>query len=401
MKKGLLLFLCLLMFVSCSEDTDLEQLDNDKADFGLNTGTFDGSNLGTYKGVFSTYDSAERGSFVLNISKHGTSNAILDLVSGQSIHFRASSVIKENSEVDNVLFESKNGDAFKFSVKSNGGDPIFTDVKYNGLGSGMKAIKETSRGAVTTQTGTWTCDTGCSGSGTWNLMFVSGDGTGTYNNGSGGMVTQIIFNGSDIGGIGNQQNSCSTDVNIETCDIIGVTDPVGGNVAIWGGQHKYTTAGVGTDCSEASGTWSLPGRTGSWTSDVVCFNQGNFPFDPVPLSVDPEGSGCSGPGNVGIDIVDLTDSGISSSCGNGVADVWLSFTAASDGLTITVTTGGGAGSIPSFTVRNNPLLTQVACGGGGLSGPITITGLTPGNDYFLQVSANEDVAFCVEEFNDI
>ena len=399
MKKILALFTLSLLLAACSQDNELIQQTDASAKLVLNLDELDDSNLGLYRGMFSTMNSSQRGTIDLEIKEGVASRASLTLVNGIEYKFASTEIISEDTNIDQALFVS-NGASFKFSVNRDGSDPRFTDVIFLGEDASLKVLKETSRSAVTVQTGTWQCTTGCSGSGTWNLTYNTGDGSGDYTTG-GDLVTQIIFNGTDIGTSSNSQNSCSDDGNVTTCDIVGSTLPVaaaGGSIVIWGGQHKFLSA-ASPACSEASGTWTSSSLNGTWISDTVCFNQGNYSFDPVLLIVNAEGTGCVSPGDVGIDISDLTDSGVSSSCGNGTADVWYSFVASTNALTVSVQLGSGA-SLPSFTVYDENTLSEVSCNGGGLSGDFTISGLTPADLYLLRVSANEDLTFCIEYLNE-
>ncbi|WP_435578685.1 hypothetical protein [Gilvibacter sp.] len=398
MKKLTALLFIATLLVACSKDNEITQQADDSAKFGLDLSSTDNSNLGLYRGVFSTMDSSERGTFDLEIKKGNVSRASLTLVNGMEYKFQTSELIEENMNVVEALFVA-DGASFKFSVKRDGSNPTFSDVTFMGAEAAFKGLKETSRSPVTAQTGTWTCGAGCSGSGTWNLAFNSGDGSGDYASG-GDMVTMIMFNGGDIGGNANTQGSCVDAGNVTTCDIDGTTSAVGaagGVPIVWTGTHSYTSA-AGSNCSEASGTFAAGPVSGTWTSDSDCLAQGNFPFDPIALTINAEGTGCGDPGDNAIAVADWTDSGVtSSSCANSTADVWYSFTASDTGLTVSVPNGGGI-TTPSFTVFDTSL-TEVACNGGGGFGDFTITGLTASTDYLLRVSTPGDIDFCIESFN--
>lgn len=395
MKKLIALLFVGTLIVSCSKENEVTQAADTSADYALDISAYDNSNLGIYKGVFSTYDSSQRGTFVMEVKEGNSSRASLTLVNGQEIKFNTSAVIEEGTNLANIEFVS-DGSSFKFSVDRDGGNPVFTNVNYLGSDSAIKVLKETSRGAVVAQTGTWGCDAGCSGSGTWNLTFTTGDGTGDYPSVDGNVTTMIMFNGADIGGTTNEQNNCVDDGNVTSCELTGITSTVGavGGIIGWTGTHSYLTATT-ANCSQASGIWSGGPLTGTWTSDVTCFNQGNFSFNPEPFTPNAEGTGCATedqtfvPGN-------WTASGVTGTCGSGTADQWLSFTANATGLTI-FTTFGSTLSTPYWTVYDNTL-TEVDCNVGNSFGAITLTGLTPGNDYLLQISGGVDVGYCIEDF---
>ncbi len=397
MKKLIMFLFVGALFTACSTDKELIESQDGSADYALDLSAYDNSNLGVYKGVFSTLDSEARATFEIEIKKGTESRASLTLVGGQEVKFSTAAAIEEDVNLENVVFTS--GDSsFKFSVNRDGSNPTFSEVFYVGSEGAMKAIKETSRLAVTTQTGTWGCTTGCSGSGTWNLMFTSGDGTGAYGAGT-GMESMIMFNGSDIGTPDeNTQSDCVDAGDITTCDLLGATlnVPTAGGPVFFEGTHSYTTA-ASSNCSEASGTWSAGVLSGTWTSDAVCFGFGNFDFDAIPFTPNAEGSGCATSDNI-FTVADFTASGIAGSCGSGSSDVWLSFNAAATGLTITVNEGGGISS-PWFTVYDAATVTEVDCIAGGGFGAVSLSGLTVGVDYLLQVSSSVDLEFCVEDFD--
>lgn len=276
MIKNILFIAVIALLISCSKDNDTSET---TAYLSSTLTQYDDTNLGIYKGIFTTQGTMERGVLEVNIIAEKYPVATLKLVSGQELSFIASQIINDGDTIYNLEFRSTaslQGDtSFKMSVNNDGTNVQITDAVYNGITSGMIVIHETSRAPVTPITGVLACDdcdshplleTGVTG--TFNLLYI-GDGSGD----------DTISAIADVGVVittGGSQTGCIDGGAQTTCDING-GGAFGSNAITWTGTHLYNNTG---DCSEAFGTWSLDSDnhgnfTGSFVSDAICDNDNN------------------------------------------------------------------------------------------------------------------------------
>jgi len=402
MKKiSLLLFASVLVF-SCTKDVELADA---SADLTSTLAQYDDTNMGIYKGVFTTQGTLERGIIEINITPNNLGVATLKLTSGQEISFVADRKIEAGAEVQNLVFSSSSVIAsFKLSADLDGTNVQITDVMYKGIASGAIAAHETSRAPVVPITGVLACDD-CAAhpllvtgdTGTLSFIYV-GDGSGDDS------LTAMV----DVGVIfsnGGTQSGCVDGGAQTTCDISG-GGTFGSNVVAWDGTHTFNNA---DDCSEAAGTWSLNSGnhgdfTGTFTSDVTCVPPppapaGDTPATAISITLGAEGDGCSVETNTALLATnEHTDSGLATTCyGTGFPDIYYSWTATTDGLTLTALNIAST-SVPGVSVMDAATMTEITCGEGSF-GAISLSGWAIGDSLLIRVSAVIDIPFCIEEFS--
>ncbi|MFT4699279.1 MAG: hypothetical protein ACI9SJ_002445 [Flavobacteriaceae bacterium] len=275
MKKLFLLLFASVLVFSCTKDLELT---DSTTNLSATIAQYDDTNMGVYKGLFTTVGTMERGVIEINITPNNYAVASLKLVSGQEISFKADRKIEAGAEVQDLAFSSSSVMAsFKLSADLEGNNVQITEVIYKGITSGAIAAHENSRAPVTPITGVLACDdcdahpllvTGDTG--TFSLLFV-GDGSADDD------VTALadvglVVSVTNVGA----QSGCVDGGASTTCNIAG-GGTIGGNVIGYAGTHTYLN---GSDCSEAGGTWSLNSSnhgsyTGTFTSDVTCTPSNN------------------------------------------------------------------------------------------------------------------------------
>jgi len=280
MKKILTVLLVACVVFACTKDETTEVSNDTSFDFSKNLSVYDNTSDGLYKGIFSTNGSEYRGTIVIKV-KDGQSIATLALVNERNVELIGTSTD------DGILFTGASA-AFKFAVEADGSNPIVSEVTLKGMESTIIVAKETSRAAVTPISGTLDCDD-CAAhpllvtgpTGTFSLLFV-GDGSGDD------IVTSMVDVGVMVSTPGTQSGCAGVDPT--DCAVAGGA-VIGGNTIGWMGTHSYLTA---SDCSEASGTWSLDSThgafTGTWVSDIsctsTCAGDGAFAGDNLGYDID-------------------------------------------------------------------------------------------------------------------
>lgn len=261
--------LCALtIFVSCSEEElDTQELDVATQELATDLSQYENTSLGQYKGVFSTLDSEQRGLVDIQVISEELARATINVRNGATLFFE--STPSRNAAGELVVQFDANGTSFEFSVGADGSDPKTASVTLSDIQSDIVVVKENTRDAIVTSTGTFT-GTGPSGGlpeGTWNIIF---DSTAEAGMDTTAFTTQVLFGGVDIGSsMGNTQTNCSDDGMVQTCDVSG-TAALNANVTIdWMGTH---TSQLAMECSSFAGTWSGPGGSaGTFTADELCF----------------------------------------------------------------------------------------------------------------------------------
>lgn len=280
MKKILFAFSAIaLLITGCSKDSSEDYNENFdlKADAGL-----DQSNLGIYKGIFTTHNAEYRAKVTISVPSNSRTSeikfpkAIMELSNGEVFILKA----EENASLGNQthLFFTSVDASFEFSVNADGSNPLVENVYFKELESDIVVLKETSLAPVTPLTGTFECGS-CNGhpvlgtgtAQTFNFLFTPADEAGT-------IVTQMTLGSTIYSGIGLQE-TCVPDGTITNCNIEsgdGITTDgfvINGNPVSWDGLHVFNNEVSGTnDCSTGYGTWR-------WMSNGYGLIEGTFKND--------------------------------------------------------------------------------------------------------------------------
>jgi uncharacterized protein YcfL len=269
MKKLLTVCVCLLILVSCQREVSL---DNSTSQIlNLDTASI-ASNIGIYKGVFTTLDSKERATVEITIadatrfaSTYGNrATAVLNFEKGNTLTATAIRAIELGESIQDLVFESKEL-SFVFSVENDGNSPTISNVSYNNTPSDILIVKHSTRNPVNPVLGTFIC-TGCNGnttvtnavSQTFNMTLTAGV-----------VATQAVVDGSSYLGDGLEATSADNGDGTSSAAVSGsVTTP--DSTVDFAGTHTFST--TGDDCSEVTGTWTwnTNGVTGTFESDTSC-----------------------------------------------------------------------------------------------------------------------------------
>jgi uncharacterized protein YcfL len=269
MKKLLTVCVCLLILVSCQREVSL---DNSTSQIlNLDTASI-ASNIGIYKGVFTTLDSKERATVEITVadatrfaSTYGNrATAVLNFEKGNTLTATAVRAIELGESIQDLVFESKEL-SFVFSVENDGNSPTISNVSYNNTPSDILIVKHSTRNPVNPVLGTFIC-TGCNGnttvtnavSQTFNMTLTAGV-----------VATQAVVDGSSYLGDGLEATSADNGDGTSSAAVSGsVTTP--DSTVDFAGTHTFST--TGDDCSEVTGTWTwnTNGVTGTFESDTSC-----------------------------------------------------------------------------------------------------------------------------------
>jgi hypothetical protein len=257
MKKIILLLFAVSLLFSCNQE---EVLDNTSSELSFDLSVYDSSNMGTYKGVFTTMDSKTRGTILISLKANNIARASLTLVGGEIITLKAPNYIS-GSNITNLQFsnggtpEARNQIALSFSVDTDGTNPRVDSTIYNTKESNIIIVKETSQSRVQSTTGTYTC-AACITATTFSVLsqVVNGELIAS---------TQVVFNGVAYGGGGSMTN-CTFTGGVTNCTIQGLTEIPSGNIE-WVGTVDYLT----TTCNFYQGTWvkTNSGTNGTFITD--------------------------------------------------------------------------------------------------------------------------------------
>lgn len=257
-----------LVLISCSEET-IEVTDSSQ---DLKLTTDDKTNIGTYKGVFTTLDSEFRGQIEINIANSNANSftekfhkAEIRLQTGEVLFATSKDKITSVYSVEQAVFMS-NDISFNFSVNRDGTNPIVSNVIYNNTEADALIAKHTNLAPVETITGTYACFLTCFGhpvldgtNQTFNLMFTT-DASGDTE-----ITTQVVYDEVLYNGIGVQDNcnpdaGTTTDCNIESGNGVDSDEGfiIGVNPVKWNGNHTFNNEATGPgDCSEVSGIFNI------------------------------------------------------------------------------------------------------------------------------------------------
>lgn len=277
MKKLFTLLLCSVVLFSCSTEDNNEVTNNETAlsfEDQLASGALDNSSLGIYKGLFTTLDGQNRATILITLNGISAPTAEFLLPTGDKNIVRASENLGKGQAIDGLSFNE--GDfKFDFNVNKDGSNPTITNISYMGEKGDAILLKETSKGAVETKTGTYSCESGCFGDEddstphpelgapgakqTFNIMLA--DAT----DGSSDITMQIVLNRESYTGSATQQNCAGNiDGSITTCEIYAEPDLNGRSGPIRFRTlanpdtslffHSYYTGTADLDCSTYFGT---------------------------------------------------------------------------------------------------------------------------------------------------
>ena len=324
------------LFVACSDDKDLEENESPDANFTVALSTFDSSNFGIYKGVFSTADSEKRGNVFLSINQDAVGVATITLNNGLGMKFSTNAVVVEGKEIENMIFKSESGSTFEFSVDSEGLNPRISSLVYEGDTSFITIVKETSRAPVSPTTGVWVCDN-CPGGGGLDGGSFSTIQTGTGNGAT--LTSTVMVGGIPVTGTDAILATCDGGTPNETCTTGEVITAAGG---IWAWTGTVTYDSGGGSCSEFEGTWALSaggGRTGTFVSDTptTCtFPENDFCANAIAIGCDESLTGSTENAHV----VDNPGDNCGGFANFAPGGVWFTYTGLTDVNDITVDTNG-------------------------------------------------------------
>lgn len=164
MKKLLsILFISTLLF-SCSSDTEVAEKTTENAVLDLPTlvkqGKYDNSNLGVYKGVFTSLDGQYRSTVVIELDGKNQPNIVFGFPDGSRMQARSNESMSRAMSTGTATFTGDNF-SLDFTVNDDGTEPKVTNVTYMGQKGDVIVMKETSRNAITPRTGTYSCNSGC------------------------------------------------------------------------------------------------------------------------------------------------------------------------------------------------------------------------------------------------
>lgn len=260
MKKLLLLFVATAFFTSCSKETETLQTSQDLS-FEVAS---QNSNIGFYKGVFTTDDSQTRAVVDIIIPNNRFAavygawpTATLTLENGTITTARAVRSIQYGEEIEDLQFENDDI-SFLFSVNNDGTNPEITNVTYQNKTSYVVVNKHTTLAPVTPITGTYIC-TVCNNHPSLNL------GPQTFNFTIVGNVvtTNVMAGAGNFTGTGTQTNPVIDPVTgTTTTDIAGSFESVAGSNGVatmveWTAKHRFSTLPT-VECSDiinSSWTW--------------------------------------------------------------------------------------------------------------------------------------------------
>lgn len=163
MKKLFTLLTLTLFLASCSQDNDTTNIDPvSKQDMEnqLSQGSYDKTDLGIYKGVFTTLDGQNRATVYIQLDAKGKATAEFGFPDGTKAPV-SSAQKAAKGKVGSMSF-SGNNFSFDFKVDSNGANPVVSNVTYMGEKGDIIIAKETSKAAVVTKTGVYECTSDCS-----------------------------------------------------------------------------------------------------------------------------------------------------------------------------------------------------------------------------------------------
>ncbi|MDT0687440.1 hypothetical protein [Autumnicola psychrophila] len=248
------------MIASCSND-ELNEVNEPETAVDLETqvaeGLYDNSNLGIYEGVFTTLDGKQRATVLIEMNGKDNPLVAFGFPDGQLKSFRSDA--KASKASDDAIQFSGEDFSFDFSVEEDGSNPIVSNAIYMGKEGDVVIVKETSKAAVETKTGTYRCLNGCEdhpdlgkgGTQTFNSIATS-DGMG---NGA-DFILQVTLKNEVFPGTMTQTNCVANGRGATTCDLSGTIQGGSGPADVTG-EHTYDNDNIEQfeDCSTLRGQW--------------------------------------------------------------------------------------------------------------------------------------------------
>ncbi|MGJ8667617.1 MAG: hypothetical protein ACSHW7_14695 [Patiriisocius sp.] len=288
MKRLLCITVAAFILNACEkESTSFENNSETASDIAL---AFDvaslNSNIGIYKGVFTTEDSQTRG--IIEMTIPGTTTfvayygqfptATLTLSNGTVLLATADRRIAENEPVSDVQF-SGDGLSFVLNMNDDGSEVTFSDINLNGTTSYALIKKHTNRAPISPITGVYQCvecqdhpnlEAGLEQS--FNVLVDEATGD---------ISTSVMLGTVEFTGTG-LQGDCVVNGVLTSCDTIGEFDSVGGTSISWDGTHLYNNEDTmaSNDCSDFDGAWT-------WVTNSYGTISGTFSSDVTPCTQDP------------------------------------------------------------------------------------------------------------------
>ncbi len=245
----------MLSICSCSTDNSELEISHEEFSTSVDSGKFDETFNGLYKGVFTTLEGTERGTIeVYAYQPPFTPEANLTMADGSNFKVSGERISSTELKFDDPAI------SFNFKASGKGGSPIAENVFFNKKQSNILLQKQTSKASLTVVTGYYYCiecgfhpDLNAITAQSLNFIF-SNDGEGTDET----MSTQLVLNGTlysnTIRGNGASQISCVTSGDFTTCDI--ASGGPSGSIAFYGGSGPVYITGehIYSNTSEACST---------------------------------------------------------------------------------------------------------------------------------------------------
>ncbi len=256
MKKIFTLLFASSILFACSSDTEVSEINEVVVDQSV----FDNSNLGIYKGVFTTLDGQNRATVFIELDGKSDPSVSFGFPDGTKSALTSKEKARKGQEINSMNFSGEDF-KFDFSVEKDGTKPLITNMTYKGSKGEAIVVKETSKSAVVAKTGTYTCISGCNshpdlndgGTQTFNSIAET---QGGMNNGA-EFTLQVTLKSRTFPGTMTQSNCVDGGRgDITTCNLSGTIQGGSGPASVTG-QHQYDNENptVLGDCSDLGGTW--------------------------------------------------------------------------------------------------------------------------------------------------
>lgn len=206
MKLRTTVFACALLailFSSCSQEND-QNLSPDAVTADLTAlktqiplPTYDQSENGIYHGVVAAATSQSRGKIWINVGNDYNYNALIELVSGESISFLLKPKAEETEANAYIYeFESQNG---HFTIDlSDVNHPVINDLLLFDQNYFTQVVKSMSSNMASSSTATFSETGNPAFSGTWSLIADGSNPNPNGNNGDGITSLLIVIYGDDV-----------------------------------------------------------------------------------------------------------------------------------------------------------------------------------------------------------
>ncbi len=261
MKKLFTLLFISTMLFSCSQDNEVANPEQEALSFEqkLANGDFDNSNLGIYKGLFTTIDGQERATIFITLNGISDPTVEFRFPDFTKAVVRSSAKTNKGQAVKGMSFNEGDFD-FTFKVNADGTNPVIENVTYKGQKGDAMIAKETSKAPLTPRTGSYTCVTGCEnhpdlgkgGTQTFNVMATTQNGA---DNGA-TFSLQVTLKSQVFPGTMTQSGCSANGRGLTSCTLSGSIQGGSGSADVTG-THFYDNDNVAAfdDCSTFEGRW--------------------------------------------------------------------------------------------------------------------------------------------------